>query len=180
MGKKGKNRFVLFVALFLFCVSFISITACRQSIVRQHEVIRGSEGGETGGIPSGPDAFAGDRRYRGAESAPAAASAEAPLSPAAVDHESPWITQTSIYEGFVDRFGENLQGVTDRLDYLEKLGVKTIWLMPIFRAMSDHAYNTIDYCAIESRYGTANDLKELAAAAHAKGMRVILDLEMNH
>ena len=93
---------------------------------------------------------------------------------------SSWITETNIYEIFVDRFGGNLQGVTAKLDYLEDLGVKTIWLMPIFEAMDDHGYNATNYYTMESRYGTIEDLGHLVANAHDRGMRVILDLVMNH
>ncbi|MGA1795886.1 MAG: alpha-amylase family glycosyl hydrolase [bacterium] len=178
--KKWENRIVLFAALLFFCVSSVSLTSCRKRVVTQQGLILDTGVGETGAPPSRPDAFAGERRRSEARSAPAAASRVASASPATLEHESPWVTRTSIYEVFVDRFGGNLQGVTNRLDYLEKLGVKTIWLMPIFKAMSEHGYNTTDYYAIEPRYGTMNDLGNLVAGAHRKGMRVILDLVMNH
>ena len=91
-----------------------------------------------------------------------------------------WIRETNIYEIFVDRFAKDLQGVKNKLGYLENLGVKTIWLMPIFKAMDDHGYNTTDYRDIEPRYGSINDLEELVEAAHLKNITVILDLVMNH
>jgi alpha-amylase len=100
---------------------------------------------------------------------------KAPLS-----NDAGWITQTNIYQIFVDRFAGNLDGVRGKLDYLEDLGVKTIWLMPIFEAMDDHGYNATDYYKIASNYGSNADLEELVSAAHQKGIRVILDLVINH
>jgi len=93
-----------------------------------------------------------------------------------------WHTQTSIYQVFVEKFSpsKTLQGVEEGLDYLHDLGIKTIWLMPIFEAMDDHGYNTTNYYRIAARYGTEQDLKDLVTAAHAKDMRVILDLVINH
>ena len=94
--------------------------------------------------------------------------------------DSSWVAQTNIYQVFVEQFGGTLKGVESHLDHLEYLGVKTIWLMPIFESMSDHGYDTTNYYAIRSNYGTIADLKDLVLAAKAKGMRVILDLVMNH
>ncbi len=94
--------------------------------------------------------------------------------------DSSWITQTNIYQVFVSKFGGTLKGVESHLDHLEYLGVKTIWLMPIFESMSDHGYDATDYYAIRPEYGTKDDLKDLVQAAKAKGMRIVLDLVMNH
>ena len=94
--------------------------------------------------------------------------------------DSSWVMETNIYQIFVDRFGRNLDGVRERLDYLKELGVKTIWLMPIFKAMSDHGYDAVDFYAIEPRYGDTNDLKELVDSAKEKEIKVILDLVINH
>lgn len=91
-----------------------------------------------------------------------------------------WITETNIYQVYVDRFASNLDGVTAKIDYLQRIGVKTIWLMPIFEAMSDHGYNTTDYYKVANQYGTNQDLKELVQAAHAADIRVVLDLVINH
>jgi alpha-amylase len=94
--------------------------------------------------------------------------------------DSSWVTQTNIYQVFVEKFGGTLKGVESHLDHLKYLGVKTIWLMPIFESMSDHGYDTTNYYAIRSNYGTIDDLRDLVQAAEKKGMRVILDLVMNH
>lgn len=94
--------------------------------------------------------------------------------------DSSWATQTNIYQVFVEKFGGTLKGVESHLDHLEYMGVETIWLMPIFESMSDHGYDTTNYYAIRSEYGTIDDLRDLVLAAEGKGMRVILDLVMNH
>ncbi len=93
-----------------------------------------------------------------------------------------WHTQTVIYQVFVEKFtpARTLKGVEQELDYLRDLGVDTIWLMPIFEAMHDHGYDTTDYSKIASRYGTEQDLRDLTKAAHARGMRILLDLVINH
>jgi cyclomaltodextrin glucanotransferase len=96
------------------------------------------------------------------------------------EHQAPWWTQTNIYQVYVEQFGGTLKGLTQHLDHLERLGAKTIWLMPIFRSMSDHGYDTTDYYAIREDYGTIEDLRDLVAAAEQRGMRVILDLVINH
>lgn len=96
--------------------------------------------------------------------------------------QSAWHTQTNIYQVFVEKVtpDKTLKGVENKLGYLQDLGVKTIWLMPIFESMDEHGYNTTNYYKIASRYGTEQDLKNLVTAAHNKDMRVILDLVINH
>ncbi len=102
-----------------------------------------------------------------------------PLCSASAQNSS-WVTQTNIYQVFVEKFGGTLKGVESHLDHLEYMGVKTIWLMPIFESMSDHGYDTTNYYAIRLKYGTIEDLRDLVQTAEGKGMRVILDLVMNH
>jgi glycosidase len=93
-----------------------------------------------------------------------------------------WHTRTTIYQVFVAKFTSagTLKAVEKELDYLQDLGVGTIWLMPIFEAMDDHGYNTTDYYRIAARYGTEQDLRDLTKAAHDRGMRILLDLVINH
>lgn len=94
--------------------------------------------------------------------------------------EAPWWTQTNIYQVYVEQFGGTLKGLQQQLDYLHELGAKTLWLMPIFSSMSAHGYDTTDYFAIRPEYGTVDDLRDLVQAAEQRGMRVILDLVINH
>ncbi len=99
------------------------------------------------------------------------------------------------YEIFVRSFADSngdgigdLKGITEKLDYLNDgnpktntdLGVTGIWLMPIFKSPSYHGYDTTDYYAINPNYGTIDDLKKLVKAAHKRGIKVILDIAINH
>ena len=86
--------------------------------------------------------------------------------------------------GFQDSDGDgvgDLRGLTQRLDYLQSLGIKGLWLMPI-TASGDHAhgYAVADYRAIEPAYGTLADFDELARQAHARGIGIVLDYVINH
>ena len=79
-----------------------------------------------------------------------------------------------------DFFGGSLRGITSKLPYLADLGVTTLYLNPIFESASNHRYNTADYTRIDPMLGTEQDLRDLCDAAHARGMRVILDGVFNH
>ncbi len=80
--------------------------------------------------------------------------------------------------------GGNLRGVSSKLDYLEHLGITTIWLSPIFKQIayhqSYHGYGIQNFLAIDPHFGSEADLQELVEAAHERGMRVILDIVINH
>ena len=106
----------------------------------------------------------------------------------------PW-SDRIFYEVFVRSFQDSdgdgigdLRGLTSRLDQLndgdpattEDLGVTGLWLMPIAESPSYHGYDVVDYRAIETDYGTADDFRALIAAAHERGIVVIVDLVLNH
>jgi len=93
-----------------------------------------------------------------------------------------WVRDAIVYEIFVRSFDvrRSLAAVTERLDEIVELGANTIWFMPIFEGPSDHGYAVNDYYAIEADYGTEEDLRELVEAAHARGLRVVLDMVLNH
>ena len=75
----------------------------------------------------------------------------------------------------------DLNGVTSRLDYLQRLGVRGIWLMPVFRSADrDHGYAVVNYREIEPDYGSLADFDRLLAEAHRRGIGVIVDYVMNH
>ncbi|WP_067620003.1 glycoside hydrolase family 13 protein [Alicyclobacillus acidiphilus] len=76
--------------------------------------------------------------------------------------------------------GGDLPGITSRLEYLSNLGVNVIYLTPIFRARSNHKYDTENYFEIDPQFGTDQDLRELVGQAHARGIRVVLDAVFNH
>lgn len=79
-----------------------------------------------------------------------------------------------------DFFGGNFNGIREKLDYLAELGVGIIYLSPIFKAYSNHRYDTGDYLKVDELLGTEDDFKRLLDAAHEKGMKVILDGVFNH
>jgi len=83
------------------------------------------------------------------------------------------------YDTNGDGIGD-LDGVTARLDYLKSLGVDGIWLMPINSSPSYHGYDITDYRAINPQYGSLADFHRLVGEAHKRGIRVILDLVVNH
>jgi glycosidase len=84
---------------------------------------------------------------------------------------------------WVDTNGDgigDLNGVTAKLDYLQSLGVSGIWLMPINPSPSYHGYDVTDYRGINPEYGTLADFDHLLAEAHKRGIRIIMDLVINH
>ncbi|VAW43205.1 Trehalose synthase [hydrothermal vent metagenome] len=107
----------------------------------------------------------------------------------------PWWNDVVFYEIFVRSFYDSdgdgigdLNGVIEKLDYLndgdpstsDDLGVTGIWLMPIMVSPSYHGYDVVDYFQIDPDYGTNEDFARLMEEAHARGIRVIVDLVMNH
>ena len=91
------------------------------------------------------------------------------------------------YEIFVRSFNDSdddgigdLNGVTQKLDYLEELGVTGIWLMPINPSKTYHKYDVDDYYEIDSSYGTMNDLENLLEEAEKRDINIIMDLVINH
>lgn len=79
-----------------------------------------------------------------------------------------------------DGYGD-FKGVTAKLDYVKDLGVNTIWLMPFYPSpLRDDGYDIADYESVHPQYGTLADFKEMLDAAHARGLRVITELVINH
>lgn len=116
---------------------------------------------------------------------------ETPLptpEPTPIPYQTPdWFDSAVLYEIFVRSFADSdgdgigdLNGITNRLDYLEDLGIDVIWLMPVYPSPSYHGYDVIDFFAIHPDYGTLEDLQNLVAAVHARGMRIILDFVPSH
>ncbi len=77
-------------------------------------------------------------------------------------------------------FGGDLDGVTEKLDYLEKLGVNVLYLNPIFESPSNHRYNTADYSKVDAMLGGEEALRNLICEAKKRGMAIILDGVFNH
>jgi len=110
----------------------------------------------------------------------------APFTPSA--HDSLWFKQAIIYEVPVRAFADSnadgigdFPGLTSRLDYLQDLGVTAIWILPFFPSpLKDDGYDIADYTSVNLIYGNLNHFKEFLAAAHARGIRVIIELIVNH
>ncbi|HYM59133.1 MAG TPA: maltose alpha-D-glucosyltransferase, partial [Solirubrobacteraceae bacterium] len=99
-----------------------------------------------------------------------------------------WFKTAVFYEihirGFFDANGDgsgDFRGMTEKLDYLQWLGVDCIWLLPFYRSpLRDGGYDISDFFSIHPDYGQVDDVRDFIEAAHQRGIRVIADLVMNH
>jgi maltose alpha-D-glucosyltransferase/alpha-amylase len=86
----------------------------------------------------------------------------------------------SFYDGNADGIGDFL-GLHEKLDYLEELGVTCLWLLPFFPSpLKDDGYDIADYTSVHSSYGSLDDFKRFLQSAHDRGMRVVIELVLNH
>lgn len=85
----------------------------------------------------------------------------------------------SFYDSDGDGVGD-INGVTEKLDYIKNMGFNGIWLMPVMSSPSYHKYDTDDYYKIDPAYGTNEDFQKLLEAAHGKGINVVIDFVINH
>ncbi len=76
--------------------------------------------------------------------------------------------------------GGDIKGITEKLDYLQELGITALYLTPVFESVSNHKYDTINYRRIDPHFGTNEDFKELVEQAHKRGIRIVLDAVFNH
>lgn len=128
------------------------------------------------------------------------------INPIDVLHRVKWMKNAVFYQIFVDRFnigrrdkdmsyvtvkwgdpvnahsfaGGDIKGITEKLDYIKSVGANAVYLTPVFKAPSNHKYDIEDYKTIDPAFGTTDDIKELVAQAHARGMYVVLDAVFNH
>lgn len=99
-----------------------------------------------------------------------------------------WYRTAVFYEVLVRAFSDSsgdgsgdLRGLIERLDYLQWLGIDALWLPPFYPSpLRDGGYDVADYTAIAGQYGTMADFTELIAEAHSRGIRIVIDLVMNH
>jgi maltose alpha-D-glucosyltransferase/alpha-amylase len=100
----------------------------------------------------------------------------------------PWYKDAIFYEVYIRAFADgdgdghgDLRGLTGKLDYFHELGVDCLWLLPMYPSpLKDDGYDIADYYGIHRDYGALDDFKTLLAEAHARGIRVIADLVLNH
>ena len=101
---------------------------------------------------------------------------------------SDWWKQAVVYQvyprSFRDTDGDGLgdiRGIVSKIGYLDELGVDALWLSPFYPSnLADGGYDVIDYRAVDPRLGTLADFDDLVAAAHARGMKVVVDIVPNH
>ena len=99
-----------------------------------------------------------------------------------------WWKESVIYQiyprSFMDSNADgigDLKGITSRLDYLKYLGIDVIWLSPVYQSPNDdNGYDISDYQAIMQEFGTMEDFDEMLKEAHARGIRIVMDLVVNH
>ena len=111
-----------------------------------------------------------------------------PAAPAVVNNDPLWYKDAIIYQlhvkayrdGNGDGYGD-FRGLLDKLDYVQSLGVDTVWLLPFYPSpLRDDGYDIADYKGVHPQYGTIEDFKRFLDAAHARGLRVITELVINH
>lgn len=99
-----------------------------------------------------------------------------------------WWKEAVVYQiyprSFMDSNGDgvgDLKGITSKLDYLKDLGIDVIWICPMYKSpQDDNGYDVSDYQDIHSEYGTMADFDELLAETHKRGMKLLIDLVINH
>ena len=102
--------------------------------------------------------------------------------------DAPWWTGAVVYQiyprSFQDSDGDgvgDLRGVLQRVDHLAELGVDVVWFSPVYRSpQDDNGYDISDYQDVDPLFGTLDDLDEVVAALHARGIKVVMDLVVNH
>jgi maltose alpha-D-glucosyltransferase / alpha-amylase len=106
----------------------------------------------------------------------------------ALQEDNLWYKDAVIYQthvrAFCDSNGDGIGdfvGLTQRLDYLQELGTNTVWLLPFYPSpLRDDGYDIADYTTVHPSYGTLDDFKAFLNAAHNRGLRVIIEMVMNH
>lgn len=111
----------------------------------------------------------------------------APTLVPALPEAQKWWNDAVFYEVFVRSFYDSgsdgmgdFVGLTQKLDYLQSLGVNALWLMPINPSPSYHGYDVTDYYTVNRAYGTLDEFKQLVDAVHQRGMHIIIDMVLNH
>jgi trehalose-6-phosphate hydrolase len=102
--------------------------------------------------------------------------------------KQPWWKNSVVYQIYPKSFNDtsgngvgDIKGITQKLDYLKKLGIDVVWLTPIYKSpQRDNGYDISDYFNIHDEYGTMEDFDELLEEAHKRGIKIIMDIVINH
>ena len=102
--------------------------------------------------------------------------------------QTQWWKKAVVYQIYPRSFNDSngdgigdIPGITEKLDYLENLGIDVIWLSPVYASPNDdNGYDISDYRAINPEFGTMADFDEMLAQAHARGIKIVMDLVVNH
>ena len=113
---------------------------------------------------------------------------QTPVRPEEVYMNKTWWKESVVYQiyprSFMDSNGDgigDLNGITSKLDYLKQLGIDVIWLSPVYKSPNDdNGYDISDYEAIMDEFGTMEDFDRMLAAAHERGIKIVMDLVVNH
>lgn len=153
---------IKFLSFFLFCALMLSLAAC----------------GDDNGVTPTPEPEPEP------EPEPSSEWAAVPASPDSWDNEkradiSYQLLVYSFADGDGDGYGD-INGLISKLDYINSLGVKAVWLSPVHPSPSYHGYDVTDYTKVNPKFGTESDFDRLVAEAHSRGIRVYLDYVLNH
>ncbi|MDQ0226634.1 alpha,alpha-phosphotrehalase [Metabacillus niabensis] len=102
--------------------------------------------------------------------------------------QQPWWKKAVVYQIYPKSFHDtqgngvgDIQGIIEKLDYLKNLGVDVIWLTPIYKSpQRDNGYDISDYYSIQEEYGTMEDFDRLVTEGHKRGLKIIMDIVVNH
>ncbi|GFI70437.1 oligo-1,6-glucosidase [Lachnospiraceae bacterium] len=105
-----------------------------------------------------------------------------------MEENKKWWKESVVYQiyprSFKDSDGDgvgDIRGITQKLDYLRELGINVIWLSPVYQSPNDdNGYDISDYQAIMKEFGTMEDFDHMLAAAHERGIKIMMDLVVNH
>ncbi|WP_191556563.1 alpha,alpha-phosphotrehalase [Metabacillus idriensis] len=102
--------------------------------------------------------------------------------------KQPWWKKSAVYQIYPKSFNDtngngvgDIQGIIEKLDYLKELGIDVVWLTPIYESpQKDNGYDISDYYSIHEEYGTMEDFESLLQEAHDRGIKIIMDIVVNH
>lgn len=102
--------------------------------------------------------------------------------------KQPWWKKSAVYQIYPKSFNDtngngvgDIQGIIEKLDYLKELGIDVVWLTPIYESpQKDNGYDISDYYSIHEEYGTMEDFESLIQEAHDRGIKIIMDIVVNH